>query len=90
LRQSPRARRRASDDTPAKLNTPGKRALYNSLSKNEALALRVDETVKSVRPDDWRGVEARERVIKQALFEVLGGVAEVERVYLIIKAQREY
>ena len=40
-----------ADETPAKLNTPGKRALYNNLSQNEELALRIDETVKETRPD---------------------------------------
>ena len=59
------------EDTPATLNTPGKRAFYNSLNQNEELALRIDETVKHVRPDAWRGVEPRERVIKQALFGIL-------------------
>jgi type I restriction enzyme R subunit len=49
-----------------------------------------DATVKQVRPDDWRGVEPRERVIKQALFDILQDVAEVERIFLIIKAQKEY
>jgi type I restriction enzyme R subunit len=54
------------------------------------LALRIDAAVKRVRPDDWRGVEPRERVIKQALFGILQDVAEVERIFLIIKAQKEY
>jgi type I restriction enzyme R subunit len=54
------------------------------------LAQRIDATVKQVRPDDWRGVEPRERVIKQALFRILQDVAEVERIFLIIKAQKEY
>jgi type I restriction enzyme, R subunit len=54
------------------------------------LALRIDATVRQVRPDDWRGVEPRERVIKQALFGILQNVAEVERIFLIIKAQKEY
>ena len=79
-----------ADDTPEKLDTPGKRALYNNLNQNEALALKIDETVKQVRPDDWRGVEPRERMIKQALFGILPDVAEVERIFLIIKAQKEY
>jgi len=55
-----------------------------------AWALRIDETVKRVRPDAWRGVQAREQVIKQALYEVLLNEAEVERLFPIIKAQREY
>ena len=54
------------------------------------LALKIDETVKQVRPDGWRGVQARERVIKAALYGILQDVAEVERVFLIIKAQKEY
>src|ERR1019366_3143257 len=41
-------------DTPAKLDTPGKRALYNTLGENEELALKIDEKVKAVRPADWR------------------------------------
>ena len=43
-----------------------------------------------MRPDDWRGIEPRERVIKQALFGVLRDVNEVERIFLIVKAQAEY
>src|SRR4029453_17402293 len=54
------------------------------------LALQIDATVKRVRPDDWRGVEPRERVIKQALFRIFQDVAEGERIFLIIKAQKEY
>jgi type I restriction enzyme R subunit len=54
------------------------------------LALHIDATVKQVRPDDWRSVEPRERVIKQALFGILQDVAEVERIFVIIKAQKEY
>lgn len=55
-----------------------------------ALALRLDETVKRVRSDDWRGIEPRERVIKKAIHDVLNDVDEVERIFLIIKAQKEY
>jgi type I restriction enzyme, R subunit len=55
-----------------------------------ALALRVDETIKRVRPDSWRGVQAREQVIKKALFDIFKSEAEVERLFLIISAQQEY
>jgi len=79
-----------AEETPEKLDTPGKRALYNNLSHNEDVALRIDEAVKKVRPDGWRGVQAREQVIKAALYSVLKDVAEVERIFLIIKAQAEY
>ena len=101
-------------DTPAALDTPGKRALYNNLKPSGSgsaagpsvdeepevyhaaggstldLALKIDAAVRAVRPDGWRGVQAREQVIKQALYGVLQDVAEVERLFLIIEAQTEY
>ena len=99
-----------SEALPSKLDTPGKRALYNNLKRpagdaavaevpatyNECddreleLALRIDDTVRQVRPDGWRGVQAREQIIKAALYGVLQDIAEVERIFLIIKAQSEY
>ncbi len=50
----------------------------------------IDESVKRTRPDAWRGIQAREQVIKAALYGVLQDIAEVERIFLIIKAQKEY
>jgi type I restriction enzyme R subunit len=79
-----------ADETPETLNTPGRRALYNNLNQNEELAIRIDGVVKQVRPDGWRGIQAREQVIKAALYRVLQDVDEVERVFLIIKQQKEY
>jgi type I restriction enzyme R subunit len=73
------------------LDTPGKRALYNNLGKNEDLALRIDDTIKRVRPDSWRDNGGpKEKLIKAALYGLLQNIAEVERVFLIIKAQAEY
>lgn len=79
-----------ADETPQSLDTPGKRALYNNLGHNEDLALRIDRAVLRRRPDAWRGVQARESLIKSALYDVLQDVAEVERIFVIVKAQREY
>ena len=75
---------------PLQLHTPGRRALYNNLNQNEALAIKIDETVKEVRPDAFRGVQAKENVIKFALYEILKDENEVERIFLIIKQQKEY
>lgn len=79
-----------AEDTPQELDTKGKRALWNNLNKDEALALRIDTAVKTVRPDSWRGVQAKERVIKKALYDILKDEAEVERIFLILKQQAEY
>lgn len=77
-------------DLPPGLDSPGKRALYSNLNDDEVLALKLDAVVRENRPDGWRGVEARERVIKAALYEVLQDKDEVERIFAIVKAQREY
>lgn len=55
-----------------------------------ALALKLDEIIRVARPDGWRGVRAKEQVIKAAMFEVLRDVNEVERLFLIVSAQTEY
>ena len=80
-----------ADDTPVALDTEGKRALFNNLGQNEALALQIDKVVKQVRPNSWRGNLAKERTIKAALLPMLGGdMAEIERIFAIISAQGEY
>ena len=94
------------DDTPEDLDTPAKRALYNNLVKmrtpeNEIsegdeldivaeLALKIDRIIREVRPDGWRGIQPREMIIKDALYSVLADIDEVEKLFLIIKEQREY
>ncbi|WP_194149519.1 type I restriction endonuclease subunit R [Oecophyllibacter saccharovorans] len=78
------------DATSIKLDTPGKRALYNNLRQSEELALKIDEAVKAKRPDGWRDVESKEREIKRAVYAIVKDTDEVERLFSIIKAQREY
>ncbi len=79
-----------AEETPKTLNSPGRRALYNNLNQNEELALKIDEAVMQSRPDGWRGVQAREHVVKAALYGVLQDEGEVERIFPIIKQQTEY
>lgn len=103
-----------SAQTPADINTPGRRALYNNLSGYEDwpqamrrvaevhsalpsgtggvrdLTITIDSRVKYVRPDGWRGVQAKERIIKQALFDILRDRGEVERIFAIVVQQPEY
>ena len=79
-----------SDDTPKSLDSPGKRALFNNLNRDEALALEVDEAIRKSRPHGWRGIMAKEQIIKKALHEVLRNDDQVHSIFQIIKAQREY
>ena len=88
-----------SDTTPDELDTPGKRAIYNNLTKpnggaseahSPSTALRLDEAIRQSRPDDWRGVQAKEQMVKQAMYSILEDVEDVERLFAIIKQQKEY
>ena len=54
------------------------------------VALRVDKAVKTRRPDSWRGVRAKELMIKGIINDVVSGDDRLERLFLIIKAQPEY
>jgi len=55
-----------------------------------ALSLAIDKRVKNNRPDGWRGVIAKEQVIKRAIFDLVQDVDAVEPLFHIIKAQTEY
>ena len=79
-----------ADSTPKNLNTPAQRVLYNNLGKNTDTALQVHDIIIKYRPDGWRDNDAKEKVIKSRLLEVLKDVDEVERIFPIIKEQGEY
>jgi type I restriction enzyme R subunit len=79
-----------TESTPDDLVTPAQRALYNNLGKDKELALRIHNTVMTVKPDAWKGNEPKERVIKFALYKIFRKEAEVERIFEIIKKQDEY
>ena len=55
-----------------------------------ALAERIHRSVMEKRPADWRGVTSREQVIKEALYDELNNIDEVERIFTILKQQPEY
>ncbi len=77
---------------PSRADRPAEAPSEHAVSEDPTLdlALELDAAVKRVRPDAWRGVQAREQVVKAALYKILQDEAEVERIFLIIKAQREY
>ena len=75
---------------PKAVNTPGKRALYDNLGKDEAVALTVDAAVRTSRQDDWRNNPFKVRRMKNAIRSALepsraqmvggGGVAQASVV----------
>jgi type I restriction enzyme R subunit len=76
---------------PAALNTQAKRALYDNLEKDEALALAVNQAVHENLQDGWRGNLLKVKRVKLAIKAVLQGDDElIERILELVKNQNEY
>jgi type I restriction enzyme R subunit len=52
---------------PKAVDTPGKRALYDNLGKDEALVLAVDAAVRASRQDDWRNNPFKVKKLRNAI-----------------------
>ncbi|MBB5607984.1 MULTISPECIES: type I restriction endonuclease subunit R [unclassified Janthinobacterium] len=67
-------------------------AYYNGAEANSVLtlAIKIDEEVKRVRPDGWRGVQTKENVIKATLYGILHDVDKVERIFPTLRQHQEY
>lgn len=64
--------------------------LYSNLGQNEALALQLNDAVMNRKEDSWRGNQAKENEIKRAIFDIVQDADEVERIFAIVKQQRDY
>jgi type I restriction enzyme R subunit len=54
------------------------------------LALNLDAALREKRPDGWRGVVAKEQMVKQIMFDVVADISEVNRLFPIVFAQQDY
>ena len=76
---------------PKDLNTPGKRALYDNLGKNQALALAVDEAIRDSRQDDWRNNPFKTKKVRFAMKAALHNDEELTaRTLELVKNRREF
>lgn len=75
---------------PGAIDTPARRALYDNLGKDEALAVRVDSAVRQTNKDGWRGNKVKERELRYAVLAALPDEADGERIFELVKNQRDY
>jgi len=75
---------------PKSLNTAARRALYDNLGRNEALAIALDAQILAIRKDEWRGNMIKEREIRYVIREHIDDEAEAERIFELVKNQRAY
>ena len=76
---------------PASLDTPALRALYDNLGRDEALAIRVDQAVRTRMQDGWRSNAMKTKRVRQAIAGVIGDEAElIDRTLELVKSQNDY
>ena len=75
---------------PTGIDTKAKRALYDNLEQDEALALRLHDVIMNNKLDGFRDNELKERKLSSAVFNVLNDFDLTFDIMDIIKAQSEY
>lgn len=82
-------------DYPTTINTNAKRALFDNLGRNEALANEIDHKILTTKKDGWRDNIQKSKAVRNAITEVLKthGIEddnEVHRIFDLVKNQRDY
>ena len=81
----------SSESYPKDLDTPGKRALFDNLGKDQALALAVDRSIRENRQDDWRNNPFKIKRVRLAIKAVLNDNEGLTAKTLeLVKNQNEY
>jgi type I restriction enzyme R subunit len=77
-------------DYPPAINSPGRKALYDNLGKDEGAAKAVDEAIRSTAQTGWRGNRMKERMLHRKLLELLYTDEAVDGILEIIRSHDEY
>jgi type I restriction enzyme R subunit len=75
---------------PAALDTAGKKALYDQLGSDEALALAVDAAIQRVKKDNWIGTRGKEIEVRNAIQACGLSMEAAVKLLEVVRAQREY
>ena len=75
---------------PAATNSPAKRALYDNLGQDEALALAVDAAILSKKKDSWRGNKFKEKEVRNAIKAHISDPDLVDTIFELVRNQNEY
>jgi type I restriction enzyme R subunit len=70
---------------------PAPRVGRAAATSREEKALAIDRSIRDVKKADWRGNRFKEREVRNAILAALGDdEALVDRIFEIVKAQRDY
>lgn len=79
-----------SGSYPATINSAAKRALFDNLGRDEALAVAVDYDIRRTKKADWRGNMFKEREVRRAIARHISDPALVEMIFDLAHKQHEY
>ena len=85
-----------SKQYPSTLDSSAKQALYDNLEKREDLVLRLDETIRTNKQDDWQRNPFKTKKIKNAIkkivqeYDVPDPDKKIDELMEVIKNQHEY
>lgn len=80
----------SSTTYPTSINSSAKRALYDNLDQNEELASKIDYEIYHTKKDDWRGHKIKEKEVRYAIGKYIKDEKELDRIFEIVKNQKEY
>lgn len=82
---------------PSRINSPARMALYDNLDSHEEMmvreetALLLDQKIRNVKRDNWRGNKFKEREVKKGIRDILREQDDkIDKIFEIVKNQREY
>ncbi len=80
-----------SSEYPSTVDTAAKRAFYDNLGKDEALANNIDNAIRYTKKAMWKGDRFKEREIAHAVREQTKGYdVDIVKVMDLAKAQKDY
>lgn len=66
------------------------RALYDNIRQDEDFVIMIHEKILAIKPDNFLGDKAKENTIIRELRSIVGSETEAERIFEIVKKQKEY
>ena len=74
----------------AELNSKAKRALFDNLDGDEALALAIDEEIRLTKKDSWRGNKFKEKEVRNAIKKHVADPGQLDVIFELVWNQDEY
>lgn len=75
---------------PASINSPARRAIFDNLGQDEALAVAVDEEIRLTKKDSWRGNRFKEKEVRNAIKKHVSEPDLIDTIYELVWNQDEY